>query len=81
MRYNLKLAEAFHKTDIGLDGILVALGKEPPNPKTVVTYQGGTIEEYLIEEGYYEKQMVIMGSTEYNPPTVHYIDWFNKNIK
>ena len=33
------------------------------------------IEEYLIEEGYYEKQKVIMGTTDYNPPTIHYIDW------
>ena len=49
MRYNLKLAEAFHKTDIGLDGILVALGKEPPNPKTVVTYSNGDIVEYEID--------------------------------
>ena len=37
------------------------------------------IEEYLIEEGYYEPQTVIMGTTKYNPPTVHYIDWLNKN--
>ena len=39
------------------------------------------IEEYLIEEGYYEPQTVIMGTTTYNPPTVHYIDWLNKNVK
>ena len=39
------------------------------------------IEEYLIEGGYYEKHMVIMGSTEYNPPVVHYIDWIrSKNL-
>ena len=36
------------------------------------------IEEYLIEEGYYEKQIVNIDQ-EYNPPTVHYIDWLIKN--
>lgn len=49
MRYNLKLAEAFQKTTIGLDGIIEALTYPPPNPKTVVTYQNGDVIEYLIE--------------------------------
>jgi hypothetical protein len=39
------------------------------------------IEDYLIEEGYYERQMVMCGEVEYKPPVVHYIDWFNNNIK
>jgi hypothetical protein len=39
------------------------------------------IDQYLFEDGYYEHQKVIMGEVDYNPPTTHYIDWFNENIK
>lgn len=49
MRYNLQLAEAFQKTTIGLDGIIEALGGEPPpNPKTIVWYNDGSISSFNI---------------------------------
>lgn len=50
-RYNLKLAEAFHKTDIGLDGIIRSLGGEPiPRHKeTIVWYKNGSISSYEIK--------------------------------
>lgn len=65
------------------DGLLSCSGSDGPdigedNLDGIPFNCPEAIEEYLIEEGYYEKQMVIMGSTEYNPPAIHYIDWFNK---
>ena len=36
------------------------------------------IEEYLIEAGYYESSLVMMGSVYYNAPVVHYIDWLEQ---
>ena len=67
------------------DGLLSCSGSDGPdigedNLDGILFSCPEAIEEYLIEEGYYEKHMVIMDSTEYNPPTVHYIDWFNKNV-
>ena len=54
MKLNLRFVEACQKTEIALDGVIEALTwpPTPPQPdprKTVVTYQGGTVEEYLIE--------------------------------
>lgn len=37
------------------------------------------IEDYLQDEGLYEEMDVICGTIHYNPPTIHYIDWFKKN--
>ena len=49
-RYNFELAQAFHKTDIGLDGIIRSLGGEPiPRHKeTIVWYSDGSISSYEI---------------------------------
>ena len=65
------------------DGLLSCSGSDGPtiskdNLDGIPFNCPEAIEEYLIEEEYYVKQMVIMGTTEYNPPTVHYIDWLNK---
>ena len=35
------------------------------------------VEDYLQDQGLYEKKKV-MFNTNYNPPSEHYIDWFNK---
>ena len=41
---------AFEETGVQLDRIIDALKrKKPLNPKTIVTYQGGVVQEYLIE--------------------------------
>lgn len=37
------------------------------------------IENFLIEYGYYEKQTVML-SVPYTPPSVHYLEWFNKKF-
>lgn len=49
-RYNFELAQAFHKTDIGLDGIIRSLGGEPiPRHKeTIVWYNDESISTYNI---------------------------------
>lgn len=39
------------------------------------------IEDYLQEQRLYEEMYVIMGSTYYNPPIVHYLNWFKKNYE
>lgn len=38
------------------------------------------VEDFLVSEGAYEKQMVMCGEVEYNPPLIHYIDWFNERF-
>lgn len=35
------------------------------------------IEDYLQDQGLYEKKKVMI-NTNYNPPTIHYIDWFKE---
>jgi len=37
------------------------------------------VEAFLIKEEAYKKQKVMCGMADYNPPTIHYIDWFNKH--
>jgi len=37
------------------------------------------IEDYLQDEGLYEEMDVMCGEAHYNPPTIHYLDWFKKN--
>ena len=68
------------------DGLLSCSGSDGPpvrkdNLDGVPFNVPEAIEEYLIEEAFYEPDMVICGEVEYNPPTVHYIDWFNKKFK
>lgn len=40
------------------------------------------VEQFLIDEGLYEKKKVMCSEYyNYNPPTKHYIDWFNEKYK
>ena len=67
------------------DGILSCSGSDGPdihkdNLDGVPFNQPEEIEKLLNRERIYEGGKVIMGTTDYNPPTVHYVDWLNENI-
>ena len=61
------------------DGVLSFSGSD--GPKITDTKVGKAhfsnpeeVENFLIEYGAYQKQKV-MFDVEYNPPTIHYLDW------
>lgn len=67
------------------DGLLSCNGSDGPdihedNLDGVPFNMPEAIEEYLSERRFYEPKKVMMSTTDYNPPTMHYIDWFNKNV-
>ena len=71
----------------GCDMILSFSGSDGPKITTETISDGNLrahfdspkeIEDFLIAENVYEKMMVMCGSVSYDPPTKHYLEWFNE---
>ena len=69
-----------------LDGILSCSGSDGPNISKEKVGKAHfnmplEVEQFLIDEGLYEKQKVMCSDTyNYDPPTIHYIDWLRRKF-